>query len=31
VFMPFVGGIGRYRAICDQVAADGYAGFEISR
>ena len=31
VFMPFVGGIGRYRAICDQVAADGYAGFEISQ
>ncbi len=31
VFMPFVGGIGRYRAICDQVAADGYSGFEISR
>jgi cyclohexanone monooxygenase len=31
VFMPFVGGIGRYRAICDQVAADGYSGFEISQ
>ena len=30
VFMPFVGGIGRYRAICDQVAADGYAGFQIA-
>ncbi len=31
VFMPFVGGIGRYRAICDQVAADDYSGFEISK
>ena len=30
VFLPFVGGIGRYRAICDQVAANGYDGFEIS-
>jgi cyclohexanone monooxygenase len=29
VFMPFVGGIGRYRAICDGVAADGYRGFRI--
>ena len=29
IFLPFVGGIGRYRDICDQVAADGYAGFEI--
>lgn len=30
VFMPFVGGIGRYRAICDEVAASGYAGFQIT-
>lgn len=30
VFMPFVGGIGRYRAICDEVAASGYAGFRIT-
>lgn len=30
VFMPFVGGLARYRAICDQVTADGYPGFEIS-
>jgi cyclohexanone monooxygenase len=29
VFMPYVGGVGRYRAICDEVAADGYAGFAI--
>ena len=30
VFMPFVGGIGRYRARCDEVAANGYQGFEIA-
>ncbi len=30
VFMPFAGGIGAYRAICDAVAADGYKGFTIS-
>lgn len=30
VFMPFVGGIGRYRAVCDAAAADGYSGFKIS-
>ena len=29
VFLPFVGGIGRYRRICDEVAAAGYSGFEI--
>lgn len=27
VFMPYVGGVGRYRKICEQVAADDYAGF----
>jgi cyclohexanone monooxygenase len=25
--MPYVGGIGRYRQICDEVAADNYRGF----
>ena len=29
VFMPYVGGVGTYRAICDAVAADGYPGFEF--
>ena len=29
VFMPFVGGLGTYRQICDDVAADGYEGFEF--
>jgi cyclohexanone monooxygenase len=30
VFMPYVGGIGRYRAKCDQVATAGYDGFAFS-
>jgi cyclohexanone monooxygenase len=29
VFMPYIGGVGRYRAICDRVAAAGYAGFDL--
>ncbi len=28
VFMPYVGGVGAYRNICDAVAVDGYRGFE---
>ena len=27
VFMPYVGGVGSYRKICDEVAADHYRGF----
>lgn len=27
VFMPYVGGVGPYRQICDDVAADDYRGF----
>ncbi len=30
VFMPYVGGIGRYRKICDEVAANDYKGFRLS-
>jgi cyclohexanone monooxygenase len=30
VFMPYVGGIPAYRAICDDVAAAGYRGFRLS-
>ncbi len=30
VFMPYVGGCGRYRDACDAVAADGYRGFRLS-
>lgn len=25
--MPFVGGFGNYRRLCDAVAANGYEGF----
>lgn len=30
IFMPYVGGVGTYRDKCDQVAANGYEGFELS-
>jgi cation diffusion facilitator CzcD-associated flavoprotein CzcO len=30
VFMPYAGGMVRYRQICDEVAARGYAGFALS-
>jgi len=29
VFMPYVGGCGRYRAECDEVARAGYRGFRL--
>ena len=29
VFMPYIGGVGAYRVKCDEVAATGYAGFEL--
>jgi cyclohexanone monooxygenase len=29
VFMPYIGGVGAYRQKCDEVAACGYAGFEL--
>ena len=31
VFMPYVGGVRGYRRILEQVAADGYEGFELRR
>ncbi len=30
-FMPYAGGLARYRQICSEVAAKGYAGFALSR
>ena len=30
VFMPYVGGVGKYRETCDAVAADGYRGFKLT-
>ena len=31
VFMPYAGGVGAYRIKCDEVAANGYEGFALSR
>ena len=31
VYMPYFGGFARYRGICDEIAADGYRGFVLSR
>jgi cation diffusion facilitator CzcD-associated flavoprotein CzcO len=31
IFMPYIGGVGTYRQICDDVAAKDYAGFTLSR
>ena len=30
VFMPYIGGVGAYRAKCDAVAAAGYEGFTVA-
>jgi len=30
VFMPYAGGVGEYRKKCDEVAANGYTGFQLS-
>jgi cation diffusion facilitator CzcD-associated flavoprotein CzcO len=30
IFMPYIGGVGAYRQICDDVAARGYEGFILS-
>jgi cyclohexanone monooxygenase len=29
VFLPYIGGVGRYREKCDEVAANGYEGFRF--
>jgi cyclohexanone monooxygenase len=29
VFMPYIGGVGAYRQLCDEVAAKGYEGFRL--
>jgi cyclohexanone monooxygenase len=31
LFMPYVGGVGAYRAICDSVVNDGYRGFDFAQ
>src|SRR5207302_10197694 len=30
IFMPYIGGVGAYRQICDDVAAKGYEGFVMT-
>jgi cyclohexanone monooxygenase len=30
IFMPYIGGVGVYRRICDEVAANGYQGFAMT-
>ena len=30
IFMPYIGGVGAYRKICDEVAAKGYEGFAMT-
>jgi cyclohexanone monooxygenase len=29
IFMPYIGGVGVYRQKCDEVVANGYAGFSL--
>ncbi len=30
IFMPYIGGVGPYRQICNEVAAKGYEGFAMT-
>ena len=30
IFMPYLGGVGAYREICNEVRKEGYKGFQIS-
>jgi cyclohexanone monooxygenase len=29
IFMPYIGGVGVYRKICEKMVADGYKGFRF--
>jgi cyclohexanone monooxygenase len=29
LFMPYIGGVGRYRRICEKIVAEGYRGFRF--
>lgn len=31
MFMAYIGGVGNYRKMCDDIAAKGYEGFELTR
>ncbi len=30
VFLPYIGGVGNYRVKCDEIVANGYAGFRMA-
>ena len=30
-FMPYIGGVGRYRKKCEEIVANGYQGFVLHR
>ena len=30
VFLPYIGGVGTYIGICDEVVADGWRGFAVA-
>ena len=30
IFMPYIGGVGPYRQICNEIAAKGYDGFAMA-
>ena len=30
IFMPYIGGVGAYRKICDEIVADDYRGFRLT-
>jgi cyclohexanone monooxygenase len=30
IFMPYIGGVGPYRKICNEIAANGYQGFTMT-
>jgi cyclohexanone monooxygenase len=29
LFMPYIGGVGRYRRTCEEIITDGYRGFHF--
>jgi hypothetical protein len=31
VFLPYIGGVGEFRKKCDEVAANGYEGFTLTK
>lgn len=30
IFMPYIGGVGAYRRICEDVVTEGYKGFQFN-